>query len=82
MLVPCILMMVQTVKSQYLNISLAAVLVTIILSNWALADIFYIHPDPQGAIAIFMLPPIQVVLYEIVYVIGRGLNKKSEVSAV
>ncbi|MFA9261984.1 MAG: hypothetical protein ACEQSB_01305 [Undibacterium sp.] len=81
MLLPYVLMAVQTAKSQYVNVNLGAVLIAVILANWALADIFYIHPDPQGAIAMFMLPPIEIVLYEIVYVIGYGLRKKADAGA-
>lgn len=82
MLLPYLLMAVQTAKSQCPNVNLGAVLIAVLLANWALADILFIHPDPQGAIAMFMLPPMQAVPYEIIYAIGRGLRKKTDVSAV
>lgn len=82
MLLPYVLMVIQTVKSRHPSINLGSVLVALILANWALVDIFFIHPDPQGAIAMFMVSPMQVVLYEIVYAIGRGLSKKVDASVV
>lgn len=73
MLSPYLLMAVQTAKSLHVNVNLVAVLIAVTIANWALVDIFYIHPDPQGAIAMFMAPPLQVVLYEVVYAFGLGL---------
>ncbi len=73
MLLPYVLMVIQTAKSEHPNVNIGSVFITVVLASWALADIFYIHPDPQGAIAMFMVPPSQVVLYEIVSALGLGL---------
>ena len=35
----------------------------------ALADIIFWHPDPQGALAVLMIPPLQIMFWSIMQVV-------------
>lgn len=41
----------------------AAIVVISILGTYCSIDIIYLHPDPQGGIALFILPIIQLIAY-------------------
>jgi len=44
---------------------------------YILADIFFIRPDAQGAVALFFLPPIQVFVFLGITAIFRAIQSRS-----
>lgn len=40
------------------------------------ADVFYIRPDPQSPVALFFLPPIQVVIFLGITAIFRAIESR------
>lgn len=42
-----------------------------------LADIIYWHPDPQGAIAVLMLPILQGIAFAVLLTVSSWISKKN-----
>jgi len=52
-------------------------LIVCLFGLYILADIFFIRPDAQGAVALFFLPPIQVFVFLGITAIFRAIQSRS-----
>jgi hypothetical protein len=51
-----------------------AIVIASFLGIYCSIDIIYLHPDPQGGIALFILPVIQLIAYGVFNMIYLGVK--------
>jgi hypothetical protein len=50
-------------KPNKIYLDLVKIIITVAAGMYVLIDIRYLHPDPQGPIAILIVPVLQLIIY-------------------